>query len=141
MYDGILQYKYAIKMKRKRNKLLAFLRDREGHARDLYWIRKFWYIILLIVLTVYVLLNFKTLANHLLISQFDGKSLLFILWILLLLIPNIPTIEGYGFKFIKEQESHDLRSMTKDVISNEDSRTIADLQKKLKQAEKESRHE
>lgn len=128
-------------MKRMLNQLLMFLRDREGHTRDLYWIRKLWYIILLIVLTVYVLINFKTLANHLLISQFDGKSLLFILWILLLLIPNISTIEGYGFKFIKEQESQDLRSMTKDVILNEHSRTITELLKKLKQVENESRHE
>ena len=57
------------------------------------------------------------------------------------MMPNISTIEGYGFKFIKDQESQELRSMTKDVISNEESRTITELQKKLKQAEKESRHE
>lgn len=123
-------------MKEKLKKILLFLRDRDAHARDLYWIKKLWYILLLITLTIYVLLNFQTLTNHLLISQFDGKSLLFILWILLLLIPNISSIEGYGFKFTKEQESQDLRSLSKDIISSSEIPNVNDLQKKLNESEK-----
>ncbi|MBO7315291.1 MAG: hypothetical protein J6U49_06450 [Alistipes sp.] len=58
------------------------------------------------------------------ITQFDGNSLIFILWIILLFLPLFNSIEGYGFKFSKELEEQEKQTiqlqLLRDDIVNED---------------------
>jgi len=84
------------------SKIHDFLCDSNRLNSELHWITKGWYIILLIFSSIYVLRNFDALATQCFICKFDGNSLIFILW-LLLLMPFVNSIEGYGFKFNKEQ--------------------------------------
>lgn len=126
---------------KKRFKLLDFLRDRDMCERDLYWIRKLWYVILIISLSLYILCDFQEFVTRSLISHFDGNSLLFILWVILLLLPLIESVEGYGFKVTKERQSSEIRSLTNDVISREETPTYDDLTQKYNETKKEPHDE
>lgn len=105
-------------------KIHNFLTDREKVKSELYWIRKVWYVLLLVLSTVYVGCNFCQLVEQSLITQFDGNSLIFILWLVLLFIPLFNSIEGYGFKFSKELEEQEKQTiqlqLLRDNIVNED---------------------
>ena len=105
-------------------KIHNFLTDREKVKSELYWIRKVWYVLLLVLSTVYVGCNFCQLVEQNIITQFDGNSLIFILWIILLFLPLFNSIEGYGFKFSKELEEQEKQTiqlqLLRDNIVNED---------------------
>ena len=105
-------------------KIHNFLTDREKVKSELYWIRKVWYVLLLVLSTVYVGRNFCQLVEQNIITQFDGNSLIFILWLVLLFIPLFNSIEGYGFKFSKELEEQEKQTiqlqLLRDNIVNED---------------------
>lgn len=105
-------------------KIHNFLTDREKVKSELYWIRKVWYVLLLVLSTVYVGCNFCQLVEQSIITQFDGNSLIFILWLVLLFIPLFNSIEGYGFKFSKELEEQEKQTiqlqLLRDNIVNED---------------------
>ena len=105
-------------------KIHNFLTDREKVKSELYWIRKVWYVLLLVLSTVYVGCNFCQLVEQSIITQFDGNSLIFLLWLVLLFIPLFNSIEGYGFKFSKELEEQEKQTiqlqLLRDNIVNED---------------------
>ena len=105
-------------------KIHNFLTDREKVKSELYWIRKVWYVLLLVLSTVYVGCNFCQLVEQSIITQFDGNSLIFILWLVLLFIPLFNSIEGYGFKFSKELEEQEKQTiqlqLLRDNIVNKD---------------------
>lgn len=105
-------------------KIHNFLTDREKVKSELYWIRKVWYVLLLVLSTVYVGCNFCQLMKQNIITQFDGNSLIFVLWIILLFLPLFNSIEGYGFKFSKELEEQEKQTiqlqLLRDDIVNED---------------------
>ena len=105
-------------------KIHSFLTDREKVKSELYWIRKVWYVLLLVLSTVYVGCNFCQLMKQNIITQFDGNSLIFILWIILLFLPLFNSIEGYDFKFSKELEEQEKQTiqlqLLRDNIVNED---------------------
>ena len=105
-------------------KIHNFLTDREKVKSELYWIRKVWYVLLLVLSTVYVGCNFCQLVEQSIITQFDGNSLIFILWLVLLFLPLFNSIEGYGFKFSKELEEQEKQTiqlqLLRDNIVNDD---------------------
>ena len=91
-------------------KIHSFLTDREKVKSELYWIRKVWYVLLLVLSTVYVGCNFCQLMKQNIITQFDGNSLIFILWIILLFLP-----------LLEEQEKQTIQlQLLRDNIVNED---------------------
>lgn len=93
-----------------------FLTNREKVKAELYWIKKFWYILLLILSTIYIGYNFDMLVIQSFICQFNGNSLIFILWLVLLFLPLINSIEGYGFKFSKEREEQEKQTLEIKVL-------------------------
>ena len=96
-----------------------FLTDKEKVKNELYWIKKVWYILLLILSTIYVGYNFDMLVTQSFICQFNGNSLIFILWIILLFFPLFNSIEGYGFKFNKEREEQEEQTHRIKFLRNE----------------------
>lgn len=111
-------------------KIHNFLTDREKVKSELYWIRKVWYVLLLVLSTVYVGCNFCQLMKQNIITQFDGNSLIFILWIILLFLPLFNSIEGYGFKLSKEREEQERQTMQIQLLQD-------DLAKNFKPISKE----
>ena len=67
------------------SKIHNFLCDTSRVNCELQWVKKGWYIILLIISSIYVFKNFDTLVNQCFICKFDGNSLILILWLLLLI--------------------------------------------------------
>ena len=96
-----------------------FLIDREKVKLELYWIKKAWYILLLALSSIYVCCNFNTLVTQCFVCQFNGNSLIFILWLILLLLPLFNSIEGYGFKFSKEREEQEEQTLRIKVLRDE----------------------
>lgn len=97
-------------------KIHSFLIDREKVKLELYWIKKARYILLLALSTIYVSCNFNTLVTQCFVCQFNGNSLIFILWLILLFLPLFNSIEGYGFKFSKEREEQEKQTLEIKVL-------------------------
>lgn len=119
------------------SKIYKFLYDLNKVESELHWIRKGWYIILLIFSSMYVLKNFDTFVTQCFICKFDGNSLIFVLWLLLLIMPLINSIEGYGFKFNKEQAkqdeiTHKIKILKEDIIKQNNHPDLAELENQLK---------
>ena len=128
------------------SKIHNFLCDTSRLKCELQWVKKGWYIILLIISSIYVFKNFDTLVNQCFICKFDGNSLILILWLLLLIMPLINSIEGYGFKLNKEQAkqdeiTHKIKLLRDDVIKQSDTLDPTELEKQLKDIQKEHTNE
>lgn len=128
------------------SKIYKFLYDLNKIESELHWIRKGWYIILLIFSSMYVLKNFDTFVTQCFICKFDGNSLIFVLWLLLLIMPLINSIEGYGFKFNKEQAkqdeiTHKIKILKEDIIKQNNHPDLAELENQLKDIQKEYTNE
>ena len=81
-------------------------------------------------------MDFNKFVNQCFICRLDGNSLIFILWLILLLLPLLNSIEGYGFKFNKEQEEREEQTLKikflRDEILKENSiPKISELEEKL----------
>lgn len=122
-----------------------FLVNRDKVKAELYWIRKIWYLILLIVSSIYVIKNFTSFINLCLACHFNGNSIIFILWIILLLMPLIDSIEGYGFKFNKERsdkerQTRELQDLSDKLVNRDSYSNIADLNSLLNELRKEDKN-
>lgn len=124
------------------SKIHDFLCDSNRLNSELHWMTKGWYIILLIISSIYVFKNFNLLVTQCFICKFDGNSLIFILWLLLLLMPFVSSIEGYGFKFNKEQAKQDeiarkIKTLKEDVINPSNKINLTQLEKQYENILKE----
>lgn len=59
------------------------------------------YIVLLMILTSYILINWETCVTMTFFEQFDGNNILFLIWIMLLILPFFD-VEAKGWKFRKK---------------------------------------
>jgi len=60
--------------------------------------RIYWYLLSVVLLTVFVYCNWTQVTDFVLFSEFNGGNLLFIVWLLLILMPTISKFEGFGVK-------------------------------------------
>ena len=123
-----------------------FLINCDKVKAELYWIKKLWYIILLVLSTKYVITNFTTLINQCFGCHFNGNSIIFILWIILLILPLIDSIEGYGFKFNKEKsdrerQTKELHDLSDELVNRDNYSNIAELNSLLRNLRKENKDE
>ena len=115
-------------------KIHDFLSNKEKVKLGLYWMRKVWYVLLLVLSSVYVGVNFCQLVTQNYITQLNGNSLIFILWLILLVLPLFNSIEGYGFKLSKEREEQERQTMQIQFLQD-------DLAKHFKPTSKEELEE
>lgn len=76
--------------------------------------KKCWYIILLVISSVYVLYYCKEIY---LLDEFNARNLIFLLWLLLLLLPLFSEMEFLGIKVKKEVEkaTEEVKSSLKNI--------------------------
>ena len=108
--------------------------------------KKAWYILLLALSSIYVCCNFNTLATQCFVCQFNGNSLIFILWLILLFLPLFNSIEGYGFKFSKEREEQEeqtlrIKVLRDEILKENTTREINELEEQLETIIKENKDE
>lgn len=120
-----------------------FLIDKGKVKAELFWIKKVWYILLLILSSTYVYNNFDQLAEQCFICLFNGNSLIFILWIILLIIPLFDSIEGYGFKINKEHDELDkeIKELGNRVQNQENYANMEELRSQFEDITKELKNE
>lgn len=124
-------------------KIHDFLIDKGKVKAELFWIKKVWYILLLILSSTYVYNNFDQLAEQCFICLFNGNSLIFILWIILLIIPLFDSIEGYGFKINKEHDELDkeIKDLGNRVQNQENYANMEELRSQFEDITKEIKNE
>lgn len=124
-------------------KIHDFLIDKGKVKAELFWVKKVWYILLLILSSIYVYNNFEQLTEQCFICLFNGDILIFIIWIILLVIPLFDSIEGYGFKFNKEHDELDnkLKNLGNRIQKQENYSNIEDLRSKFEDITKENKNE
>lgn len=103
-----------------------------GNAIDvsILWIRKLWYVILLCISTPFVICNFEEIVDFQFFDQFNGKNLIFIVWIVLLIIPLFDSFEGFGIsikRFYQRNENKQLDALAE----NKEIPTQEELEKQL----------
>jgi len=91
--------------------------------------RIYWYILVVISLTIYIISNWLCAISFTFFSEFNGMNLLFIVWIILLILPCIGKFEGFGFKV--ETPFERLKKTADDIIARPNKNDIADIEKKL----------
>lgn len=121
-----------------------FLVDRV--TMELNWIRKLWYIVLLISTSIYVFLNFSNVISFTFFDDFEGDNLIFLLWLVLLIFPLFDSFEGFGMKIQSHQERKrmdiELNQLRKDVIADSNTApSVADLENKINNIQKEDNDE
>lgn len=124
-------------------KMHDFLIDKGRVKAELFWIKKVWYILLLILSSIYVYNNFEQVSEQCFICLFNGDSLIFILWIILLIIPLFDSIEGYGFKFNKEHDELDkeIKDLGNKIQNQENYSNIEELRSQFEDITKEIKNE
>ena len=124
------------KQKSSNNTFLSILRWM-GNMLDIaiLWIRKLWYVILLCISTPYVVCNFEEIVDFQFFEKFNGKNLIFLVWIVLLIIPLFDSFEGFGIsikRFYQRNENKQLDALAE----NKEIPTIEELEKQLKDESK-----
>ena len=115
------------------NMIHSFITDVERVELELSWIRKIWYVIVLTGTSIYVFSNFSELVNFTFFNQFNGKNLIFILWLALILIPLVDNFEGFGVRFNTHKmiESNRISSQLADNVLKNGQKTSAELKKEM----------
>ena len=120
------------------SKFHSFITDSERLDAELNWISKIWYLILVVSSSIYVFLNFSELVSFTFFEEFNGKNLIFILWLVLLVLPLFDNFEGFGVHFSKHanriaQKSNEIA----EEVMNKTPKDVEGLKKELEKATKE----
>ena len=111
----------------------SFIPNLEKVELKLCWIRRIWYVIVLAGTSIYVFTNFSELVNFTFFNQFNGKNLIFILWLVLILIPLFDNFEGFGIRFNTHKiiESNKIPSQLADNVLKSAQKTSAELKDEM----------
>ncbi|HJF08648.1 MAG TPA: hypothetical protein K8U81_10780 [Phocaeicola coprocola] len=120
------------------NRIHNFITDQERLDFELNWIKKIWYIILVIITSKYVLCNFSELVSFTFFEKFNGKNLIFLVWIVLLLLPLFDNFEGFGIRFSKHaQKISKVSKEMADEALNHPNKDVEELKKELENIKKD----
>lgn len=109
-----------IKQKSTKEEFLSFLHC-IGNFIDMtiLWIRKLWYIILMSISTPYVIRNFEEIVEFQFFTEFNGKNLIFLVWVVLLIVPLFDSFEGFGIsikRFYQRSEDKQLNALAENNV-------------------------
>ena len=62
-------------------------------------LRVYWYAIVFIFLTIYVIVNRDCVADFTFFTDFDGMNLLFVIWVAMMVLPCLGSFEFLGLKY------------------------------------------
>jgi len=96
----------------------------------------YWYFGTTIFFTTYIVCNWTRVTDFVFFSKFDGKNLVFIVWILLILLPIVNRFEGFGFKVkslfadpLNKKANELILQSSKETYTTQDS--VEEVEKKL----------
>ena len=73
----------------------------------------YWYVLVFLVTTIYVLSNFKVCIDLSFTEDFNGNNLIFLFWLVLIIFPMFESFGGFGIsiKKRKQKKTEDLLTM------------------------------
>lgn len=77
----------------------------------------YWYVIVFVITTIFVLKNFKACITLSFSKDFNGMNLIFLIWIALILFPMFESFEGLGISIKKRKQDKKESSLTADFLS------------------------
>lgn len=85
----------------------------------------YWYVLVFLVTTVYVLSNFKVCIDLSFTEDFNGNNLIFLFWLVLIIFPMFESFEGFGISIKKRKQKK-----TEDMLTMEYHNNLVDAQEK-----------
>lgn len=64
----------------------------------------YWYVLVFLVTTIYVLSNFKVCIDLSFTEDFNGNNLVFLFWLVLIVFPLFESFEGFGISIKKRKQ-------------------------------------
>lgn len=83
------------------------------------WLQRLWYVILLILTSIYFFNNVDQCMDLTFSTEFNGKNVVFIFWLALLLLPLFEKFEILGFSFKSRQQAEVSAKAAHDAINND----------------------
>lgn len=105
----VLHYIYTMK---KLNNLFKILLDN---------VIIYWYLIVFSVTTIFVVVNYDECINLHFTSDFNGKNLIFLFWLAIIVFPFFDSFEAFGVSLKtrrKEKEAENIRDQYQQKIAN-----------------------
>lgn len=72
----------------------------------------YWYVIVFVVVTIFVLKNFDECIALSFTENFNGKNLIFLFWLALIIFPMFESFEGFGISIKKRKQNKGVQSLT-----------------------------
>lgn len=85
----------------------------------------YWYVLVFLVTTIYVLSNFKVCIDLSFTEDFNGNNLIFLFWLVLVIFPMFESFDGFGISIKKRKQKK-----TEDMLTMEYHNNLVDAQEK-----------
>ncbi len=85
----------------------------------------YWYVLVFLVTTIYVLSNFKVCIDLSFTEDFNGNNLIFLFWLVLIIFPMFESFEGFGISIKKRKQKK-----TEDMLTMEYHNNLVGAQEK-----------
>lgn len=76
----------------------------------------YWYVLVLFTTSVYVMLNFSSCIDLHFTEEFNGKNLIFLFWLVLIIFPMFDGFEGFGISIKKRKQEKKENSLTSEYL-------------------------
>ena len=85
----------------------------------------YWYMLVFLATTIYVLANFKFCIDLSFTENFNGNNLIFLFWLVLIIFPMFESFEGFGISIKKRKQEK-----VEDLFTKEYHNNLVDAQEK-----------
>ena len=72
----------------------------------------YWYVLVFVITTIFVLLHFKACITLSFTEDFNGMNLIFLFWLALIIFPMFESFEGFGISIKKRKQDKEKESLT-----------------------------
>ncbi len=92
-------------------------------------LQKIWYIVILLISTIYVVIKYPACTHFTFFSDFDGDNLVFILYLILLILPLFDKLELFGVNLGLRWQNKLSEEAAKVAINSQDILNKEELEK------------
>ena len=127
---GIIGYYFHSGLNDLKNKVKAI------GLKFRYKLVDYWFVLILILSTAFVILHFKECIALSFTEDFNGMNLIFLFWLALLIFPMFESFEGFGISIKKRKLDKEKEAITSDFRAQ-----VMNAQIKKELERKEAEHE
>lgn len=77
----------------------------------------YWFVLVFVISSIYVFSNFGECIDLAFTEKFNGKNLIFLFWLALIIFPMFESFEGFGISIKKRKQDKVEQSLTEDFRS------------------------